>query len=431
MRNSSKWNTLLNIAVPLLLTLVGSFIVLEIGLRLLYQLIPLEVCASDPIIGNYYCQPYFEYDEPVEIAYKYVPGLKLEGLWDPANPYLGDAGRETRPSDRTEPFLFHLETDEMGFPNAQYEWQDEYDIVLTGDSFTIRTAPETYIEQLAANTGKDILTLGAPSWTTLNEVTAVEKFGLDKNPDWVVLLYFEGNDLINIQQYLEKQASGLSWKAYDMQGVPWYRRLVMYHMMRYWLGLLEPEPGHDQPIRYRYPVAASTEVGSVETVFKDIHLLPISADYDTIAHSDEFAAIQNALLRLKAQVEAQNGRFLLVYIPSKEHIYWSRIWDEVDVNNILERTVTVSLSEGDHGRLEWEPRYLDYDTFNANHNAQERVMTDFATANGFDYLNLTPLLWQATIEQGEMYHYGDPHWNQAGNNLVADALQAYLESAEQ
>ncbi|MCA9979400.1 MAG: hypothetical protein KDD89_01145 [Anaerolineales bacterium] len=431
MRNASKWNTVLNITVPLLLTLVGSFVVLEIGLRILYQLIPLEVCASDPIIGNYYCQPYFEYDEPVEIAYKYVPGLKLEGLWDPANPYLGDAGRETRPSDRTEPFLFRLETDEMGFPNAQYEWQDEYDIVLTGDSFTIRTAPETYIEQLAANTGKDILTLGAPSWTTLNEVTAVEKFGLDKNPDWVVLLYFEGNDLLNIQQYLEKQASGLSWKAYDMQGVPWYRRLVMYHMMRYWLGLLEPEPGHDQPIRYRYPVAASTEVGSVETVFKDIHLLPISADYDTIANSDEFAAIQNALLGLKAQVEAQDGRFLLVYIPSKEHIYWSRIWDEVDVNNILERTVTVSLSEGDHGRLEWEPRYLDYDTFNANHNAQERVMTDFATANGFDYLNLTPLLWQATIEQGEMYHYGDPHWNQAGNNLVADALQAYLESAEQ
>jgi hypothetical protein len=422
----------LNIIVPLLLTLVGSFVVLEIGLRLLYQLIPLEVCASHPIIGNYTCQPYFEYDRPVEIGYKYVPGLTLEGIWDPANPYLGDAGRETRPSARSEPFWFKLETDEMGFPNSQYEWQEEYDIVLTGDSFTIRTAPVTYIERLAEQTGKDILTLGAPSWTTLNETTAVEKFGLDKNPDWVILLYFEGNDLINIQQYLEKQASGLDWKSYDLQGVPIYERLVMYHMFRYWLGSLQPASGNenDEPLRYRYPVMAETEVGQVETVFKDIHLLPISADYETIAQSDEFAAIQKALLDLKAQVEAQNGRFLLVYIPSKEHIYWSRIWNDRDINSILERTVTVSLSNGDHGRLEWEPRYLDYETFNANHNAQEQVMTDFAAAHELEFLNLTPLLWEATIQQGEMYHYGDPHWNQAGNELVAKALQTYLENAE-
>ena len=44
--------------------------------------------------------------------------------------------------------------------------------------------------------------------------------------------------------------------------------------------------------------------------------------------------------------------------------------------------------------------------------------------------NLTPLLWEQTIQQGELYHYGDPHWNQAGNDLVADAIQAFIEAAE-
>lgn len=58
--STSKWSKIANILVPLLLTLVGSFVVLEIGLRILYQLIPIEVCASDPIIGNYYCQPYLQ-----------------------------------------------------------------------------------------------------------------------------------------------------------------------------------------------------------------------------------------------------------------------------------------------------------------------------------------------------------------------------------
>ena len=77
-----------NVAIPLLLTVLGVWLVLELGLRHFYQLIPLEVCAADSILGNYYCQPYFEYDKPVRIAYHYLPNLTLEGYWDPANPYL-------------------------------------------------------------------------------------------------------------------------------------------------------------------------------------------------------------------------------------------------------------------------------------------------------------------------------------------------------
>jgi hypothetical protein len=111
-------------------------------------------------------------------------------------------------------------------------------------------------------------------------------------------------------------------------------------------------------------------------------------------------------------------------------VTWSRIWGETDVNNILERTVTVSLSGGDHGLLQWEPTYLDYQTFNENHNAQERLLADFAGENSIEFLNLTPELWQKTIEQGELYNYADPHWNQTGNQLVADLIQDYLQTVE-
>ncbi|MCB9421589.1 MAG: hypothetical protein H6667_17420 [Ardenticatenaceae bacterium] len=427
-RKHKRLGTVLNAAIPLLLTIVGVWLVLELGLRHFYQLIPLEVCASDSILGNYYCQPYFEYDKPVRLAYHYKPNLKLEGYWDPANPYLGDAGPETRPSDRSEPFWFVLETDEMGFPNAQDEWQDNYDIVITGDSFTIRTVPTTWIERLAANTGRSILTLGAPSWTTLNEVEAVKQFGLDKHPDWVLLMYFEGNDLINAQQYLDKQASGLSWREYDMQGVPWYRKLVTYHLARYLL--TRPNQESDEPPVYRYPVVASTEVGPIDVVLKDIHLLPLSADYETIVHSDEYAAIMGAIKELDGLTKAQGTRLLVVYIPSKEHVVWSRIWDETDVNNILARTVTVMLSGGDHGRLQWQPQYLSYETFNANHDDQMVALEQFTADNGIEFLNLTPMLWEETIKLGEVYQYGDPHWNQVGNDLVADAIQRYIEAAE-
>lgn len=420
---------LLNILVPLVLSILAVFFTLEVAFRLFYQLIPIEVCAADHIIGTYYCQPYFEYDKPVRYAYKYLPGFRQEGLWNPANPYLANPENSTVPTDRDDSFNYVFETDEMGFPNGPGEWQDSYDVVIAGDSFTIRTAPKTWIELLAAQTDKEILTLGAPSWSTLNEVEAVKQFGLDKSPDWVVLMFFEGNDILNTGQYLDKRESGLDWREYDMQDVPFTRRLLTLHFLRYLGRKWFPEEP-DEPVKYRYPVVASTEAGEIETVFKDVHLLPLSADYDTLAQSDEFAAMKEGLLELKGLAEGQGTRLLVVYIPSKEHVLWSRVWDAEDVNNVLERTVTVTLSEGNHGRLQYEPTYLTYEQFSENQQAQERLLSEFTTEADIEFLNLTPLFWQKSIEEGELYHFGDPHWNQAGNQLAADAIADYLREAE-
>jgi hypothetical protein len=421
-----RWQVALNIAVPALLTLLTVFAVLELGLRRLYRLIPLEVCASDTILAHYYCQPYFSYDKPIVIAYRYKPGFRMEGWWDPAQPALANAQDETAPTDRSDVFWYVFEVDAMGFPNPEREWRDHYDIVITGDSFVIRSAPQTWIEILGAQTGKDTLVLGASSWSTLNEIEAIKMYGLDRSPQWVLIMYFEGNDLFNTAQYIERQASGLSWKEFDMRRVAWHRRLVTVHLARYWLGTLRPPA--DEPPRYRYPVAASTEAGEVELVFKDIHLLPMSADYDTLARSDEFARIVDELVALDALCAEAGARLVLVYVPSKEHIYWSRIWDPVDVNHILERTVTVTLSEGDHGALQWDPPYLSFDDFSRNHNAQELLMEDMARETGIAFLNLTPVFWQEAIARGELYNYADPHWNQAGNQLAADTIQAYIEA---
>jgi hypothetical protein len=421
-----RWLIALNIAIPLLLTLVTALAALEVGLRVFYRIIPLEVCASDPIVANYTCQPYYLYDKPVRIAYRYRPGFKMEGWWDPAQPAMANAGDETAPSDRSDAFWYVFQADEMGFPNAEYRWRDSYEIIVTGDSFVVRSAPRTWIEILGQQTGKHTLALGAPSWSTLNEIEAIKMYGLDKHPEWALIMYFEGNDLFNTAQYVERQASGLSWKEFDMRGVPWYRKLLTVHLVRYWIQKTGEDP--QAPRHYRYPVTASTEAGEIDMVFKDIHLLPMSADYQTLAHSDEFARIRGGLVELDQLCKAQGTRLLLVYIPSKEHVYWSRIWDPVDVNNILERSVTVTLSEGDRGSLQWAPHYLSFDTFNRNHNAQEMLFQDMADETGIEFLNLTPLFWQEAIRRGELYNYADPHWNQAGNQLAADAIQAYMEA---
>lgn len=421
------WKTAVNIIGPTFVTLLALVIAIEVGFRLFYQLIPIEVCASDPIIGTYTCQPYFEYDNPVRIGYRYTPNFKLEGLWNPANPYLANSEDSTAPTDRDDSFEYRFVTDDHGFPNEPATWQEQYDIVIAGDSFTIRTAPVTWIERLEQHAGEEILTLGAPSWSTLNEAEAIRQFGLDKQPEFVLLMFFEGNDIINTQQYLERKESGLDWREYDMQNVSFFRRLLTPHFVAYlWQKFFPPE--EQEAPDYRYPVVANTEAGPIETVFKDVHLLPLSADYETLAASDEFTAVKSTLIALNEEVAAQGAELVVVYIPSKEHVLWTRVWDEVDVNNVLERTVSVTLSEGDSGTLQWEPNFLSYDRFSETTQAQEQLMTDFTSEAGIHFLNLTPIFWQASIQNGEVYHFGDPHWNQAGNDLAADTIWAFLQS---
>lgn len=418
---------IIGLMIWLAVMLAVILVVFEIGFRIFYKAIPLDVCASSPIIANYYCQPYLEYDKPIKLAYKYVPGYKTEGMWDPADPRTANPGNETRPTGRSDAFLYKFQTDEKGFPNDAYQWRDQYDIVIAGDSFTIRTAPKTWIESLGDLTGQSILTLGAPSWGPLNETEAIKQYGLDKKPKWAMVMYFEGNDLFNTEQYLERRATGMSWKEYDFSTTSVGDQLIMPHMISYWLKKIFPSTDSTPP-HYRYPVTASTEAGPIQMVLKDFHLLPMSASYDVMAKSDEFAAIKQSLVEMKRLAEEQGTRLLLVYIPSKEHVYWSRIWDPTDVNNILERSVTVKLSEGDHGHFVWDPKYLSYDEFNQNHNAQEKLLTDFARDNQIEFLNLTPTFWEQGIKRGELYQYADPHWNQAGNDLAAQTIAEYVKT---
>jgi hypothetical protein len=55
-------------------------------------------------------------------------------------------------------------------------------------------------------------------------------------------------------------------------------------------------------------------------------------------------------------------------------------------------------------------------------------LTDFAQANGVEFLNLTPTFWEQGIKRGELYQYADPHWNQAGNDLAAQTIAEYIKT---
>src|SRR5215510_14470282 len=102
---------IIGIVIWLAVMLAVILVVFEIGFRIFYRAIPLDVWASTPINANYYCQPYLEYDKPIKLAYHYVPNFKTEGMWDPADPRTANPGNETRPTGRSDAFLYKFQTD--------------------------------------------------------------------------------------------------------------------------------------------------------------------------------------------------------------------------------------------------------------------------------------------------------------------------------
>ena len=100
-----------------------------------------------------------------------------------------------------------LELDANGFcnplPDGGYAAR-KIDIVTIGDSFTASTAIEpeaTWTHLLSDLLGRPTYNLGRGGIGTYEYIQILERFGLPKKPDVVVMNFYEGNDLRDAVRY--------------------------------------------------------------------------------------------------------------------------------------------------------------------------------------------------------------------------------------
>jgi hypothetical protein len=184
-----RWIAAATIASAWLLT------TLEIGLRLLPQAIPLgALLRFDPALRSEIAARRDLARRADTILVERNDGGPPDRMW------LYRPGSTVRSSDGEDGMVPAVRADSMGFCNTEPDAYRaaHFDVFALGDSFTWCTAVgarDAWPARLQDLTGLRTYNAGAPARGLHEYLQILERFGLAKTPDFVVLAVYEGNDL--------------------------------------------------------------------------------------------------------------------------------------------------------------------------------------------------------------------------------------------
>lgn len=293
---------------------------------------------------------------------------------------------------------------------------EDYTIIAIGDSFT-DGGERPWVDVLATELDTPVRNLGWSGIGPVEYARIAEQFATGDH-DWIVIGYFEGNDLSNIKTSWERaQANGGVYQL-DLSrtiGAPItdVRTLEDYADIRlsdddwYLYPLMHPREGADA-----YPLAYISD-----------YVWWLNGDAETYRQSRNIAELNTALDDV--MTAAGDACVALMYIPTKGHIYFPHAAPDGNRVFVLQNALTLRL--GDDGWLTFDgPGNVDYDTLYARFDNQRDVVRDVAVANGVHFIDLVPAFQDGVVGDTVTYFTYDSHWNVNGHQLAGEVVADYL-----
>ena len=386
----------LRIATLLSITLA----LLEIVLQLAFTALPAELIQRMP-----------QYRERLGFRLETEHGAREypahESVQVTVNPQSGDLFRltclSTKYADSFTPYSVAYQRDRHGFRNPM-PWRDDIDLVVVGDSFT---AAESVQRPFWEELSPAMLSLGLPGSGALEQIQLLHAFAMPRKPETVVLAYFGGNDLADNQVFHELQRHGKTWARKPHENRSPFEYLVSVHLILLLRDTLLKSAAAD----CHYPLLAHTQPPQPVAFFDDM-LPQLALDGVDLRATAMFQITRDAIEDLARELKAQGIRFVFVYIPQKAELYW-RYLDASSQSRIAR-----ALSDEGHA--------VAADAITVKLSAQRELWHDIAAENGFDILDLTPILADEIAAGAAPYFFGDTHWNQIGHDIARDALRDSL-----
>ncbi len=401
--------SLLRTLIPnLLVALFGLLLALglvEIVLRLNPNWVPLDVRVTPPVRRSY---PLTEGTVEVRLS--------------SGDLFFWEAGRIRPIPPAVDQLLamVHYQIDENGFLNAPPQ-KPVYDHIALGDSYTgALFVPDPWPQKLDQHLGTDTLNLGLSGFGPQEALWVLEDYGLARRPKWVILAYFEGNDLSDAANYERVQPFIVLrlGKYFFDQGRIWLRSRPAPP------DEAAAEPSDPTEPAHPYPVTLDLNGNRLEMAFFSRYISWLSLSRTDILDSRNYFYTTRTLSEMKAASAAAGARLLVVYLPSKPHVYLPFLFGTEDLERILDGVEGVFLDR--EGFLQFSGRPLALDDLMAHRDDQAAVLAAFARENGIDFIDLTPHFQAAAAEGTGLYYPYDTHWNQNGHDLAARIVADYL-----
>lgn len=316
---------------------------------------------------------------------------------------------QVKPPDHPTLLSVHpLRTDQNGFrlPAIQRDSYADYPIVVLGDSFTEAwMVAEPWPDVLARESDKPTLNLSFRGYGPVEYVEMMREFGGDSH-EWVLVGYFEGNDLQNIHSSLNQRDGNL------LTGL--VREAVQPDSFE----IVESPDGN-----YRYPLALYIGANFYELAFYDSYIWVLNGRRAVYDESRNLAELEKNLRAI--QELAGDACVGLVYMPTKAHIYF-RYAEPHGRRWILEQGSSTVLD--DTGWMAIGPTVaVEFEDLLAEMNNQRDTVQQTAAALNITFIDLTPAFEEYAAAGEMLYLTYDTHWNSAGQALagrtVADALR--------
>lgn len=324
-------------------------------------------------------------------------------------------GKITPPTPDQDQVVAHVRmiTDANGFRNTPPE-KAMYHIVALGDSFTRASGVEfPWSQKLAESTGLDVLNLGDVAFGPQDELKVLQQYGLNKQPQWVIMAYFEGNDLYDAASY-EQSNPFILFR---------FGRYILSQSLEVWHG--RESSVAQAVVNPTYPVTITINHKELEMVFFSSYISWLSLSEEEIATSQNYRLVRETILQVKELSEAAGSQFLLVYLPSKSHVYLPYLNNPETRARVFADIAKLELD--DAGFIQFTHETTTTELTHQHMDDQARLLADFAAEHKIPFLNLTTSFQEEASTGAELYYPFDTHWNQLGHDLAAEVISKYIE----
>ena len=326
----------------------------------------------------------------------------------------------------------YVKMNSHGFRDRERSYEkgkDVFRIVVLGDSIIEavqvpleQTFIDVFERMLNSESDKrfEVINLGVSGFGTGQEYLTLKYYGLNYQPDLIILAFFLFNDIRNNSLTLDSKYSG---RSINDRSIPYFVlnngeieelsfRIGKRKIIKTFLARLFPNIYYliGDSVRAPWLVNLLWEMGLTDSV-NSFKKKDISKSYYLYAEKytpdweNAWAVTKALILKMAKELEMNKIRLLVVVISSEVE-FRPDMWDK-------------TLDEDPSMRL------LEFDL-----KKPERILSSFLEANGIDYLLLQPGFEKYTKETGKDLHFHyvyDNHWNANGNAVAAQLVYSKLK----